>query len=95
MDSNSIPAPLAALAKPYDCDSEFEWLLCLCSAYQSKNPRLFGNGISMFRAAGKKRIIDASTLRGMEGRDLPPDARVPIKSPVHTLRDASRRRSAG
>lgn len=94
MDSKPNPASLGAPTNQYDYDSEFEWLLCLCSAYQSKSCRLFSKRVSTFRAAGGKRVIAASSLHELEGGDLPPGVRVPIKSPIHTLRDASRRRAA-
>lgn len=94
MESKRSSAPLGNPANHYDCDSEFEWLLCLCSAYQSKSRRLFGSGVSTIRGAGKNQVIAAGSLRESEARDFPPDARVPIKSPIHKLRDASRRRSA-
>lgn len=95
MDSKSSSAFRITPAKSCERDSEFEWLLCLCSAYQSKSRRLFGNGVSTFRAPGRNRVIAETSLRNLKGWDLPPDARVHSKSPIHTLRDASRRRLAG
>lgn len=95
MDTKSGSASPIPPATLRDCDSELEWLLCLCSAYQSKSRRLVGNRISTFRAPGRNRVIAETSLPNLKGRDLPPDVRVPIKSPIHTLRDASRRRLAG
>ncbi len=95
MDSKSSSAPLGSPANQYDCDSEFEWLLCLCTAYQSKSRQLFSDEVSAFRAAGRNRVNAASSLRELEGQDFPLDTRVPIKSPIHKLRDVPRRRSAG
>jgi hypothetical protein len=80
---------------PCSQDIEFEWLLCLCSAFQSKGQLLSNGEVTSFRAGKRHRVIAASNLRRLEGRDTPPHAKVPIKSPIHTLRDASRRRLAG
>jgi hypothetical protein len=95
MDTKSSLVPRSDPSKPYAQDLEFEWLLCLCSGFQTKSRRLICNDVSSFRAPERNRVIVQTSLRDLKSRDLPPDARVPVKSPVHTLRDASRKRFAG
>ena len=95
MDPNPGSVPRSDPSKSHNHDFEFEWLLCLCSGFQTKSRRLTCNEVSLFRGAGRYRVIVETSLHDLKGRNLPPDARIPIKSPVHTLRDASRKRLAG
>jgi hypothetical protein len=75
-------------------DCELEWLFCLCSTYQATRRWLSRARRPIVRSM-EKRVIPASSLRKQTGRDFPAGARPPLKSPVRTLRDTSRKQLAG
>ena len=88
------PADCFPSAAPAD-DCDFEWLLCLSSTYQTTRRWLLKDGRSKSRGISGNRVIPARSLREQMARDLPADARAPIKSPFRMIRGTSRKRLAG
>ena len=90
---NSAPRSSPA-ASPAD-EFEFEWLLCLCSTFQSARHWLPEDGYSSFRVIRNNGRITAHSSRELKLQDLPATAKAPIRSPARTTRGMSRKRLAG